>query len=588
MIHARFGHPGEIHAERRFPQHAEIVTVAGNFRKIIHRPQIEPEFAPGGQPVGRNFDFFFIRGRAGEVAYSGSGMVAPGNQLVQSNGGRRAPVWRKIHLPRTGDFRRRGQVARSRVQNRSTGRAQSHLAVAPQFNHGGPGASHTRLPFRCQAEGGLRRQGERFIFGNRGMMRLIIERVFHAQFLDVHVRRVAAKGTVAGIRHQLAATGHFDELRGDIHLTGPINGSVNGVLDFQFRPVRITAGQTVVAIRSDKVIRAGSRVTENDEHGAGGIKIHPHSRKSASLMPDGRGFNQAGVRMPELGDFSGDAKGAIRRIKLSPLVGDKINVGRTRSAVRIRQPGMTVHTFAGKIRAEILGRQDVRQRLPPNDPPLPAGTLQNGGAVAGTPQIVRQLLHLGVTIGITRETRRMLGPGANNGRPVACQFQNTRQDGRGHIGIFRGQDQGGITRATVQREATVLHGRMMQQHIGIHRIVVVTGRHRGVVAAHFHGCAFAGKISGVGYGPTLLKQKFTARNVINPGFPLCPPRFRAFKVKTVLAHRHARPTVRPWLHGVTMEVITVQALAKHQITERFEGVRIFEPPARARSRGGGK
>ena len=52
---------------------------------------------------------------------------------------------------------------------------------------------------------------------------------------------------------------------------------------------------------------------------------------------------------------------------------------------------------------------------------------------------------------------------------------------------------------------------------------------------------------------------------------------RVRQVNAPLAHRHARPAIRPRLHGVAMEDAEVQTLAEHQVTERLERIRIILP-----------
>ncbi len=196
LVRARFRGGGDVHAERRFPQHAEILPVQGNFGEIFHRAEIEPEFAAGGQTVGGNFNFLFVSGRAGKITHAGVGVVGPGNQFVQRDRRRRAPVRRKTQIPCAGHFLRRGQVRRVRVQNFSAGSAQFDPAIAPRFHNRRTVGGNAGFPLRRLADGCRCRQRERFIFRHGRMAGLAVERVVHAQFLYMIHCRITAQDVV--------------------------------------------------------------------------------------------------------------------------------------------------------------------------------------------------------------------------------------------------------------------------------------------------------------------------------------------------------------------------------------------------------
>src|ERR1035441_1289444 len=72
LVHPRLNGGREVGAERRLPQNAEVLVVQENFREILHRAQIQPQFTAGLQTPGRNINFLLVTGRAGEILYARS------------------------------------------------------------------------------------------------------------------------------------------------------------------------------------------------------------------------------------------------------------------------------------------------------------------------------------------------------------------------------------------------------------------------------------------------------------------------------------------------------------------------------------
>src|ERR1700677_3380502 len=75
------------------------------------------------------------------------------------------------------------------------------------------------------------------------------------------------------------------------------------------------------------MIHTGRRTAKDDKYGTRGIKIQLYGRATTAVVPYRRGFNDTGIRMPELRNFSANTKNAIGRIKLPSLVGNKIDIG---------------------------------------------------------------------------------------------------------------------------------------------------------------------------------------------------------------------------------------------------------------------
>lgn len=99
---------------------------------------------------------------------------------------------------------------------------------------------------------------------------------------------------------------------------------------------------------------------------------------------------------------------------------------------------------------------------------------------------------------------------ADDRGPGAHQFAQLMEYVWRQVAIILWEDQGGVAGAAGQREAAVFHLGAMQQHIGVHRIIVVTWRQFRLANAHFHGGAFPGEIGGVRHGPALLQQELAA------------------------------------------------------------------------------
>jgi len=172
----------------------------------------------------------------------------------------------------------------------------------------------------------------------------------------------------------------------------------------------------------------------------------------------------------------------------------------------------------------------------------------------------------------------MLRARADHRGPGADEPAQALQCLRRHVHIVRRQNQHGVAGAAGENDAAIFYGRVTQ-YVGVHGVVVVAKRQRGIAGAHFHRRAFAREIRGVRDGAALLQEKLAVRDVINPRLALLPPRLRALEMKTPLAHRHARPAVRPRLHRVTMKNVAVQALAINQVAEGLERIRIVLPAA---------
>ena len=281
--------------------------------------------------------------------------------------------------------------------------------------------------------------------------------------------------------------------------------------------------------------------------------------------------------MPQFRNLAGDAERAFGGIKLPPLVGDEINVRRAGDAMGAGQTRGGGIALEFKIGLYVLCRENVCQRFAPDYAAFAVGIFQNVCAVAFAPKFVREFFHPRIALWKIGKAGRMLRARADHDCAGAHQFTDALQHLRRHVCIAGRQNQHGVAGTARQRDAAILHRRLIHQHVGIDGVVVVTGGQRGIAGAHFHRRTFAGKIRGIGHGAALLQEKLAARDVINPGFSLLPPCLRALEVKAPLAHRHARPAVCPRLHRVTVEDVAVQALAVHQIAERLERIWIVLP-----------
>ncbi len=169
-----------------------------------------------------------------------------------------------------------------------------------------------------------------------------------------------------------------------------------------------------------------------------------------------------------------------------------------------------------EIRLQILCRENVGERFAPNDAALADGIFENSSAVTFAPKFAGQFFYLVIALWIIRKARRVLRARTDDGRAGTHEITHPLQHRRRHVHIAGRQNQHGVVRAAGQRDASVLHRRTVQQHIGVDGIIVVTGWQGGIPDAHHHRRAFAGEVTGVRNGATLLQQKFAARNIFNP------------------------------------------------------------------------
>jgi len=92
LVGAGFERGGSIDAVRRVPHDAEALAVDDDFGKVLDTAQIDPEMRAGLEPIGRGLYGLGIRAGAGVVLDAGVGVVAPGCERVEGDGGRRAEV----------------------------------------------------------------------------------------------------------------------------------------------------------------------------------------------------------------------------------------------------------------------------------------------------------------------------------------------------------------------------------------------------------------------------------------------------------------------------------------------------------------